>query len=187
MADPGTPDPKREQDIDWAWVRTRIRERLSHRLGREDPALDDLTHQAAIELLRVVRRDGATSLEGLIAAVALGTAVDEIRRRQRERNGKARWEAELANLERQGYPDFRDGSPDTGLLWFLLLQYLRTHDPPAHRLGVAYAELGSWPRVADSIGQNPDATRQQWSRSVRRFLKSLRRDPGPFEDWLDDV
>lgn len=187
MADSGTPDPKREHDIDWAWARTRIRERLSHRLGREDPALDDLTHQAAISLIRAVRRNGTTNLEGLIAVIAKGTAADEIRRRQRARRDLSDWEVELASLEDGTHPDSPNGSPDTDLLWFFLLEYLRTHDSHGHVLAVAFADLGNWRRVAESLGQSPDATRQQWSRSVRRFKKSLRRDPGLFDDRLDDV
>lgn len=187
MADSGTPDPKREHDIDWAWARARIRERLSHLLGREDPALDDLTHEAAISLLRAVRRNGTTSLEGLIAVIAKGTAADEIRRRKRERPRLSEWEVELVSLEGGAHPDSPDGSPDTDLLWFFLIEYLRTHDSHGHVLALAFADLGSWPRVAESLGQSPAATRQQWSRSVRRFKQSLRRDPGLLDDRLDDV
>ena len=187
MSELGTPDPKREHDIDWAGARARIMQVLKSRLGPADASLDDLTQQASIHLLRVVRRDGALSLDGLISVIAGATAADEIRRRQREREGRLRWEVEIERLAEAPGPGDDPGHPDSELLWFLLVQFLRAHDPPGHALAVRYAELGGWRQVAESLGQGYDATRQQWSRSTRRFLDSLRRDPGPFKDWLDDV
>ncbi len=187
MSDSGSPGPKREQDIDWVRARARIRERLQQRLGRDDPALDDLTQQASIELLRVVRREGALTLEGLIAVVTRSIAVGEIRRRQRERGGKSRWEAENASPGGNPGPGSEHDGREPELLWFLLVQYLRAHDPRGHDLAVAYAEMGDWRQVAEAMGQGYDATRQQWSRATRRFMETLRRDPGPFKDWLDDV
>jgi DNA-directed RNA polymerase specialized sigma24 family protein len=187
MADPETPDPKREHHIDWDQTRRQIRDRIQAQVGQDDPAIDDLTQQALIELLRVVRRDGASRLPGLIAVVARTTAIDEIRRRRRSRARSFDWKSSLDRIEGLPDPGENSWSDSAELLWFLLLEFMRERQAPCHDLALRYAEKGDWKTVAEESGKGYDAIRQQWSRCVRAFRKALRRDPGPFKDWLDDA
>lgn len=187
MAGFGTPDPKRERDIDWSRTRVQIRDRIRAQLGPGDGSLDDLTQQALIELLRVVRREGAHHLDGLIVVVARTTVIDDIRRRQRERARSVHWDVALEQIERRPGPGSDPPDHAAELLWFTLLEFLRVHDSPCYGLALAYAQLGDWKHVAESEQRSYDATRQQWSRCVRRFRDALKRDPGPFKEWLDDA
>lgn len=183
MADSGP--PIREGEIDWDATRSRLRGKIIAQLGKEDASVEDLTQQALIDILRLVRRDGARNLDGLVQVVARSTAIDEIRRRQRTRARHPSWESSLDLIEAMPNPGTDHWTDSAELLWFLLLEFFREHQAPCHDLARMYAELGTWDRAAESLGQSCDATRQQWSRCVKSFRRAIEKDPGPFKDWLD--
>ena len=68
MADPSS--PKSEPEIDWNRARVMLRARISSLLGRSDPVTEDLTQEALVDLLRVVRREGWRGSDGLLTVIA---------------------------------------------------------------------------------------------------------------------
>ena len=185
MTDPEVPDSISDQPIDWNATRTRLRERITFQLGREDTSLEDLTQQAVITILRLSRRQEIRNLDGLIQVVARDTAIDEIRRRQRARARHDDWESSWRQIESLPDPSRHPWDGAEELLWFLLLEYLRQHQAPCHALAVRYAELGDWRKVAAEAGRSYVAVRQQWARCGKAFRAALKKDPGPFKEWVD--
>ena len=187
MGDSPADRPQHERDIDWGSASAQLRTRIRERLGRcDDATLQDLTQEALIHLVREVRHNGARSLTGLIVVIARSTAVNEIRRRKRRRARFADWEELVETVENLPEPERFEDFEEWELIWFLLLEYFRRRRAPCHALAVAFAEKGDWKAVAESVGQSHDAIRQQWSRCTRAFRDALRRDPGPFAEWLKD-
>src|SRR5262245_51943073 len=177
--------PQREREIDWNRARSFLRTRIRAQLGRcEESQLEDLTHEGLIVLLRLARREGIRNVDGLIASVARTVAINEIRRLKRRRAHLADWDRSLDQILKlpTSNPDEWDDSLQE--LWFLVLEFFRVRKVQCHALAMAYAELGDWKATAARVGLEHDAARQQWSRCARMFRDELRRDPGPFRDWL---
>ena len=145
--------------------------------------LDDLASDATIELLRTSRCEGVRNLPALIAIIARNVAAGEIRRRGLWRRRFADWEQ---NSERIFELPSKEWDDSLQLLWFMLVEHLRATDAPCHGLAIRYAELESWKAVAAELGVTHETVRQRWVRCTARFLDALRKDPGPFEDWLGD-
>jgi DNA-directed RNA polymerase specialized sigma24 family protein len=161
-----------------------MRERIGAQLGTSDPALlDDLTQEGIIQLLRLARREATRNLGGVVTVVARSVAIDEIRRRQRQRVRFQDWENVRGEVERSQSPLTDAGDSET--LWFLLLEFFRSRKAPCLQLARAYAEQGNWRDVALAVGRGYEAVRQQWARCTKTFRSELRRHPGPFQDWTD--
>jgi hypothetical protein len=177
--------PQREHEIDWNRTRSALRARIHAQLGRCDAAqLDDLAHEGLVVILRLTRRVGARNLDGLIAVVGRNVAINEIRRRTRRRARSADWDQSLHRILRLPSSDLGEWDDSLRELWFLVLEFFRTRKAACYSLAVAYAELGDWKSVGGQLGLQHDAVRQQWARCARLFREELRRDPGPFRDWL---
>jgi hypothetical protein len=183
MADTRVPDVEHEETVDWEDARRRLKAGIALQLGRvRAHDLEDLAAEALVQFLRIVRAQGARSALGLIAVIGRTTAIDEIRRRTRER----------VRLSRLEIPDAPDASPDdwddrVRTRWFLMLEFFRTQKIPCHSLALKFAELGDWKQVAQASGLTHSAIRQQWSRCARAFREELRRDGGiyGFEEDVD--
>ena len=182
----GDSPPTAPQDIsiDWVHVRTLMRERIGAQLGMCDPGvLDDLTQEGVIQFLRLTRRETPRNLGGVVTVVAKTVAIDEIRRRQRQRLRFVDWEKSQAEIEHASSP--LTDAADTDTLWFLMMEYFRGRKAPCAELASCYAEHGNWRSVADAVGRGYEAVRQQWARCTKAFRDDLRRHPGPFQDWTD--
>ena len=184
MTESGNPGRVRELDIDWARARSELRSRIQTRLGSgSESEIEDLTQQALVDVLRMVRKQGLRDLQAVIVIVARSTAVDEIRRR-------VRWRARFEELDpgpreaREPGDPGHDHDDDLELLWFLLLESLRSRHAPCHALAVSFAKRGNWRSVGEALGLSHAAVRQQWSRCLRAFREALRKDPGPFREWI---
>jgi DNA-directed RNA polymerase specialized sigma24 family protein len=174
-----------ERPIDWEDARRHLRAAIRLTLGRVAPEdLEDLVGEALIQVLRAVRTQEVHSLSGLIAVIGRTTAIDEIRRRQRETGRRLDWEQHLERIVQ-----LPTSSPDADdrvqMLWFLMLEYFRTRRAPCGSFALRYAELGDWKAVAEALGMSHDAVRQQWSRCARAFRSELQRNPGAFADWFE--
>ena len=177
--------PRREREIDWDRARSQLRTRIRTQLGRcEETHLEDLTHEGLIVLLRVARRDGVRNLDGLVVTVARTVAINEIRRIKRRRAHLADWDQSLDQVLKLPSSSPHEWDESLQELWFLVLEFFRVRKAPCHSLAMAYAELGDWKASAERLGLEHDAARQQWSRCARMLRDELRRDPGPFRDWL---
>lgn len=178
------PSPGAEPTIDWVQARALLRSRIARQLGTaHDPQIDDLTQEALIDLLRVVRRDGFRSLDGLATVIARSVVASEIRRRQRYRARFGDWQAHLDDVVELPGASRGEWDDPQQTLWFLLVEYFRSRHAPCLRLAELYATHGDWKQVAQALGRSHDAIRQQWSRCSRAFRDALRRDPGSFQDW----
>ena len=182
MADPSS--PKSEPEIDWNRARVMLRARISSLLGRSDPATEDLTQEALVDLLRVVRREGWRGSDGLLTVIARSVVASEIRRRQRYRLRFADWEQHLDKIVELPSGAAHEWDDPLRTLWFLLVEYFRVRKAPCLLIAERYAELEDWKAVAEATGQTHDSVRQQWSRCSRMFREELRRNPGPYQEWL---
>ena len=188
MADTPPDDVSGNPDIDWNALRATVRRTIQSQLGRADQALiEDLTQEALIGILRVLRREPARDLTSLARAVARNTAIDEIRRRQRERRGLGALKEDSHAGGGSPLPVMDPLAESPEFLWFLLVEYFRSHNAPCHALALLYAEKGDWKSVAAALDLSHDAVRQQWSRCTKAFRAALMKDPGPFKEWLNDV
>jgi RNA polymerase sigma factor (sigma-70 family) len=188
MADSFPDPPPPEPEVDWNAVRRTVRDAIRSQLGRAEPALvEDLTQHALIGVLRALRREPARDLSALARTIARSTAIDEIRRLQRERRGLSAWQSEPSRRETQDHPSDLRLEDQPELLWFLLVEHFRIHNAPCHALAQMYVEQGDWRGAAEALGVSYDAVRKQWSRCSQAFRLAMRRDPGVFEEWLDDV
>lgn len=185
MSDP-TSHPTTELDVDWHSVRRTIRGTIRGQLGSVEPVLiEDLTQQALIGVLRALRRETVRNVDSLASTIARATAIDEVRRLQRERRRMTEYE-HVAPRAGEGR---RSGSRfvhQLDLLWFLLCDYLRTQQASCQSLAELYAERGDWRLVAQTLGSTHDAIRKQWSRCTRALRAALAREPEAFEEWLGD-
>ena len=183
MAEPSI--PRHEHEIDWNRTRASLRVRIRAQLGRcEETELEDLAHEGLVVILRLARREGARNLDRLVSIVARNVAINEIRRRVRRRARVADWDQSLDQILRLPASDFSEWDDSLRELWFLVLEFFRVRKSSCYSLAAAYAELGDWKAVGEKRGLQHDAVRQQWSRCARLFRDELRRDPGPFRDWL---
>jgi DNA-directed RNA polymerase specialized sigma24 family protein len=188
MADEGSDDPSGNQDIDWNALRATVRGTVQAQLGHaEREVIEDLTQEAMVGILRVLRREPARDLTALARVVARNTAIDEIRRRQRDRDRVAGLQTKLAADDGMDGASHDSGQDSPEFLWFLLVEYFRAQNSPCHRLALLYAEKGDWPSVAAALDLSHDVVRKQWSRGTQAFRAALSKDPGPFKEWLDDV
>ena len=173
------PNPPPEHVIDWRDARRRMKGVIQHHLDRvsaED--LEDLASQALVDLLRAHRADGPIrNLSGLIQVIGRTTAIDEIRRRKRER---AR--GPLQTLDPTKLPELPADEWDDRFetLWFLMLEFFRVHKSSCRDLALSYAELGDWNAVANAQGRGCDAVRKQWSRCTTLFRDELKRNSADF-------
>lgn len=187
MGTPPTVDTLLEAQIDWEAARTRTMARIRAELpgwGRE--RIEDLAHEALIQLLRVVRREGIRNLDGLLGQVAKTTVIDAIRREQRRR---ARFSEVGEDLPEVPAPPV---GPDDELadplerLRFVVLEHFRRHDTACGGLALAFFSDEDWKTVAEGLGRTYDAVRQQWSRCVRALRAALASEAGPLFDWITE-
>lgn len=184
MAQPPT-SPLPDTEIDWTTARALMRERIAAQMGSCEPdELEDLTQEGLIQLHRLARRETPRNLGGVITVVARSVAIDEIRRRQRRRRRFAEWDSAREQAEQAPSPPDQGG--ETELLWFLMLEFFRRHKAACLTLAQVYSEHGNWRNVAENVGRGYEAVRQQWARCTRVFREALRRNPGPFQDWMDE-
>jgi len=178
-------DTRQDSEIDWLQARALMRERISLRLGPCDAAvLEDLTQEGIIQLLRLTRREAPRNLGGMVTVVARSVAIDEIRRRQRQRLRFADWESVLNQVGEASEAPLTDAG-DSELLWFLMLEFFRRRRAPCLELAQSYSEHGNWRDVATAVGRGYEAVRQQWARCTKVFRDELERNPGPFREWTD--
>lgn len=176
-----------EAQIDWDAARSRTAARIRAELpgwGRE--RIEDLTHEALIQLLRVARREGIRNLDGLIGQLAKTTVIDAIRREQRRR---ARFsEVGEASPEAPAPPSGPDNEFADPLerLRFVVLEHFRRHDAPCLGLASAFFAGQDWKAFAEGLGKSHDAIRQQWSRCVKALRAALASEEGPLFEWITE-
>jgi hypothetical protein len=182
------PGPHREQTIDWDESAARMRSMIRAHAGNITPEdLHDWTLIGLTKFLRKLRRDGhAKDPIALLATIASTTAKDYIRWIQRRRARFVDWEAHLDSIIDTAAPP-EEVEDERQVLWFLLVEYLRVHHAPCARLAQLYAEHGDWDKVAEAIGASATAVRKQWSRCTQAFRDELKRNPGRFQEWLNDA
>jgi RNA polymerase sigma factor (sigma-70 family) len=186
MTDPD-PMPSRDDAIDWDQARSFLRERISAQLRPLDgPTLDDLTQEALVRLLRAVRREEATSLNGLMHEIARRTCIDLIRRRRRwAQVQRPMPEGELPAAAPTACDGRALGDP-VERIRFTVLEYFRVNDAPCRSVAEAYFERQDWQSVAARLGRSHAAIRKQWWRCVQRLREAARHNPGWLADWLDE-
>ncbi len=182
------PDPMApaEPPFDWEEARRFLRERIAAQLRPLDgAALDDLTQEALVRLLRAVRRQEATNPNGLMYEVARRTCIDLIRRRRR-------WAQIVRPMRDSDAPAAPGPFDGAGLgdpverIRFTVLEYFRVHDAPCREAAENYFAGMDWQSVAARLGKSHAAIRKQWSRCVQRLREAARKNPGWFAEWLDE-
>jgi RNA polymerase sigma factor (sigma-70 family) len=179
-------DAPRDDRIQWDEARAFLRERIAAQLRPLDgDALEDLTQEALVRLLRAVRREEADSLSGLMHEIARRTCIDLIRRRRR-------WGQVLRPMA-EGAPEPAAPSLDSGGLGdplermrFTVLEFFRLNEAPCRDVAAAYFEGQDWQTVAARMGRSYSAIRKQWSRCVQHLRTAARSNPGWLAEWLGD-
>ena len=171
-------------DVDWETARSFLRRQLAKALDRVEPAvIEDLTQEAAIRLLRAVRREGARNLEALMTTVARRTRIDFIRHRRC-------WSAVLTPLDETvaDVPDpARSGLDGAGdpleRLEFMVLEFFRSCSAPCLQLAEFYFSEQDWRSVSNRVGLGYEAVRKQWSRCVEKLRAHARLSEGFLAAW----
>ena len=187
MDGPGPLTPPRDGGIPWDQARAFLRQRIAAQLRPLDgDALDDLTQEALVRLLRAVRREEATSLNGLMHEIARRTCIDLIRRRRR-------WSQVLCPMPEDA-PDPEAAPPYEGSglgdplerIRFTVLEFFRMNQAPCRDVAAAYFEGQDWRTLAARMGRSHAAVRKQWSRCVEHLRAAARSHPGWLAEWLGD-
>jgi RNA polymerase sigma factor (sigma-70 family) len=179
--------PPPEDGLPWEYARKFLRERIAAQLRPlDEPSLDDLTQEALVRLLRVVRREETSRLEGLMHEIARRTCIDLIRRRRRWAQVlRPMPEGELAEPNSIAGDGRALGDPIERIR-FTVMEYFRVNDVPCREVAEAYFEGQDWLAVATRMGRSHAAIRKQWSRCVQRLREAARLNPGWLADWLDE-
>lgn len=190
MADRSSDDPVPIQEPDWKALREIACDAVAAQFPRADRSwVEDAAHECLILVSRWRERETVRDLQALTRKIARAVAVDAHRRNQRELERNRRWSEDRgAGPDGTAHPaDGFEPEADPELLWFLVLEYFRLNQSACRDLALLYVKLGNWRDVASAAGTTYEAVRQQWSRCRRAFVGALRRDPGPFREWLDDA
>lgn len=175
---------ERENQIPWTEARTFLRECIATRHRPRDAAtLEDLTQEALVRLLRVIRREEVANMNGLMYEIARRTWIDHIRREKRVRVLIERAERDGESIRSPHDGDFGD---PLERLRFMILEYFRTNRAPCHAIALVYFEGQDWKTVAGRMGRPYSAIRKQWSRCIQVLRDALGSNPSWLSDWLAD-
>jgi DNA-directed RNA polymerase specialized sigma24 family protein len=175
-----------ESAVDWHAARQHLHRCLTRQLDRLDESqIEDLVQEAAVRLLRVVRREGARNLEALMNLIARRTAIDFIRCRRR---WAIIWEPMTEVTTNR--PDSSAKMPDIlgdpqERVEFLVIEFFRARKGSCVELAMAFFRKRDWRSVSKEIGASHDAIRARWSRCVALLRREAARDPGLLflADW----
>lgn len=175
-----SPLPSPLSESQWGEAREFLRRCVRRRLFRYGEAdVQDVTQEAAIRLIRMLRREGASNLEALMSVICQRATTDFIRRQTRHPSPEP--------LDEQG-PD--SATPPNTLraselerLQFALLELFRTQDAKCHELATAYFKERDWRSVAKDLNESHAAIRQQWQRCRAKVKKVARRCPDYLLEW----
>jgi DNA-directed RNA polymerase specialized sigma24 family protein len=169
-----------EEAVDWRAVREGVKQRIRNRLERLEVAeLEDLAQEAVIHVFRVVRKEGATNLEGLMSTVAHRTAVGFIRRRVRWRKIMEPFSDNAADCAAPATRAHESLGDPCERVRFTVLEFFRD-SMLCMELVTSLFEGKTWSAVAAETGIDHEAVRQRWSRCLKRLRSAAQADPG----WL---
>jgi hypothetical protein len=144
----------------------------------DDAVVEDATHEAAIRLLRVVRREQVRNHDALMNDICKKTAIDTMRWRRRHRET-------FEPLGEGGDPSPADGAiAPLPRLEFAVIEFFRERQAGCWGLAKAYFDDRDWEHVARSIGKSHVAVRKQWSRCVALLRAAALRTHDPLFSWV---
>jgi RNA polymerase sigma factor (sigma-70 family) len=175
---------ERENQIPWAEARTFLRECIATRHRPRDAAtLEDLTQEALVRLLRVIRREEVANMNGLMYEIARRTWIDHIRR---EKRGGLLLQRAQRDMESAASPQDGDFGDPLERLRFTILEYFRASRAPCHAIALVFFEGQDWKTVAARMGRPYTAIRKQWSRCIQVLRDALGSNPGWLSAWLGE-
>jgi DNA-directed RNA polymerase specialized sigma24 family protein len=165
-------------EADWAQARAFLHGRLRRLLDRCDEAVvEDATQEAAVRLLRVMRREEVRNLEALMNDICRKTAIDIMR-------SNGRFRATFEPLDEQAEHVAIESTADPlERLEFAVLEFFRGRQAACYDLAVAYFNDRDWEQVADTVGKSHAAVRKQWSRCLGLLRSVARRSSDPLFSW----
>jgi DNA-directed RNA polymerase specialized sigma24 family protein len=180
-----------ETEIRWTEVQGFLKSWFARRCGSAHAShVDDLTQEACIRLLRMVRREAPRDLEAAMGAIAHRTWIDHLRRHLRWKAVLAPWDETVE--QHAAAPDAADpddaatpaGDPVTRLR-FMVLEFFRAQRAECYELGTRRFGGQDWRAISAAVGRGYAAVRQAWSRCMKRFRETA---SGLDEDllrWVD--
>lgn len=126
-------------EADWAQARAFLHGRLRRLLDRCDEAVvEDATQEAAVRLLRVMRREEVRNLEALMNDICRKTAIDIMR-------SNGRFRATFEPLDEQAEHVAIESTADPlERLEFAVLEFFRGRQAACYDLAVAYFNDRDW-------------------------------------------
>lgn len=163
---------------DWTRARAFLHARLRQLLDRCDEAVvEDATQEAAIRLLRVIRRESVRNHEALMNDICRKTAIDTMRWNQRCRQTFE--SIDESPVERP----VSDSVDPLARMEFVVLEFFRGRHAACYELAVAYFNDRDWEQVAEAVGKSHAAIRKRWSRCVAVLRSVARRSPDFLSAW----
>jgi DNA-directed RNA polymerase specialized sigma24 family protein len=165
--------PGTDPEIRWDEARRFLRGRLAYRVrGIPADELEDLTQEALIRLLRVVRREGVRNLEALMNHIVELTRNDFLKRKMRRQSREQPLD-DLAHVVSDPAGDAASHleaiEQDPSRLAFLVLEFVRRVRPGALSLCESKMRGRSLEETAREQGRTPAAVRKEWSRVAQQF------------------
>jgi DNA-directed RNA polymerase specialized sigma24 family protein len=165
-------------EAEWARALAFLRARLRKLLDRfDDSAVEDATQEAAIRLLRVVRREQVRNTDALMNVICRKIAIDTMRWHKRR---QATFEPMSESVEY----GFTLPVDPLARIEFAVLEFFRGRQAACYELAVAYFNDRDWEHVAGSLGKSHAAVRKQWSRCLGQLRSVAMRSPDLLFAWV---
>lgn len=161
--------------IDWTYCRTFVNEYVARLIGRVADASDveDVTSEALVSVLRVVRRSGVQNLDALLTHAANLRSRDWWRRHYA---GKKLSDIDDVPPTMLGTEPF-DGCRQLDLVRFAILEFFERHGTSCIDLARAFFDEQDWAVVAQKTRRSHAAVRKQWSRCIEVLRQAIVAEP----------